>query len=130
MEPTDLNNEVQIWLFSMVGEMIDVVILQKSKAKRAEQVLWKGQGKVLRCVQEGVVLNLNAMGASWWSKLWGTWSVTRVVSRWVQKPISVPYGDLSIDMNHVTGTKQLVIDAKTWKRSPEELKGMRMKEIS
>ena len=121
MGSTDLNNEVKAWLFSMMGKMIDVVILQKSETEESEQVLWRGQGKVLRCVQEGVVLDLNAGAASWWSRLFGTWSVTHVVSRWIQKPISVPYGDLTIGLDPVTGTKQLVIDAATWKRSPEDL---------
>jgi len=51
----------------MTGKMIDVMILQKSVADRLEQVVWKGKGNVLRCVQEGVVLDLNAGGASWWT---------------------------------------------------------------
>jgi len=102
----------------MTGKRIDVVIFQKSIADRLEQVVWKGKGKVLRCVQEGVVLDLNAGGASWWSRFWGP---LRVVPRWIQKPLSIPYCDLSIDLDLAKGTKQLVIDADTWKRSPEEL---------
>jgi len=44
-----------------------------------------------------------------------------VVPRWIQKPLSVPYGDLRIDLDPISGRKWLVIDAATWKRSPEEL---------
>ncbi len=68
MESTDSNNEVKAWLISMMGKMIDVMILQKPGDRISEQVVWKGRGKVLRCVQEGVVLDLNAGGASWWSR--------------------------------------------------------------
>ncbi len=121
MDSTDSNNEVKAWLISMTGKMIDIVILQKPCDGRSQQVVWKGQGKVLRCVQEGVVLDLNTGGASWWSRLWGNLSVKHVVPRWVQKPFSVPYRDLSIDLDPITGTRWLVIDADTWKRSPEEL---------
>ncbi len=113
-------DEVKTWLLSMVGNMISVVILQKAEAGQSEQVLWKGQGKVVRCVQEGAVLDLNA-GTSWWSKFFRPWNVTHVAPRWIQKPLSVPYGDLSIDRDLKTGRKQLVVDAATWKRSPEEL---------
>ena len=118
MESTDLNNEVKAWLISMMGKMIDVAINQKPCDGRSEQVVWKGQGKVLRCVQEGVVLDLNAGGASWWSRFFGP---LHVVPRWIQKPLSVPYRDLRIVPDPITGTKWLVIDAATWKRSPEEL---------
>ncbi len=118
MEPSDLNNEVKIWLLSMIGKMIDVVIIQKHLTKRSEEVVWKGQGKVLRCVQDGVVLDLKTGGTSWWSRFLGP---SHVAPRWIQKPLSVPYGDLTIRLEPVTGTKQLVIDADTWKRSPEEL---------
>ena len=58
----------------MIGKMIDVVINQKPCDGMSEQVVWKGQGKVLRCVQEGVVLDLNAGGASWWSRFLGTFA--------------------------------------------------------
>ena len=68
MESTDSNNEVKAWLISMMRKIIDVVILQKPYDGRSEEVVWKGTGKVLRCVQEGVVLDLNAGGASWWSR--------------------------------------------------------------
>ena len=115
------NLHVKTWLISMVAKMIAVVIIQKALAGIPQQVLWKGQGKVLRCVQEGVVLNLNAGGASWWSRIWGNVGVKNVVPRWIQKPVSVPYGDLAVDLNPTTGAKWLVIDAETWKRSPEEL---------
>ena len=121
MESIDLNNEVRTWLISMMGKMISVMILQKPCDGGPQQVVWKGQGKVLRCVQEGVVLDLNAGGSSWWSRLWGNLSMKHVVPRWIQKPLSVPYGDLTIDLDPVTETKWLVIDAATWKRSPEEL---------
>jgi len=121
MDSTDLNNEVKTWLISQIGKMIDVMINQKSCDGRSEQVIWKGQGKVLRCVQEGVVLDLNAGGASWWSRFWGNWGVKHVVPRWIQKPLSIPYHDLAIDLDTTTGAKWLVIDAATWKRSPEEL---------
>ena len=119
-ESSDSNHEVKVWLLSVVGSMIGVVILQKAEVGHSEQVLWKGQGKVVRCVQEGVVLDLNA-GTSWWSKFLRPWNVTHVAPRWIQKPLSVPYYDLSIDLNSTTGRKQLVIDAVTWKRSREEL---------
>ncbi len=117
------NLDVKTWLLSMVGKMIAVVIIQKALAGIPQQVLWKGQGKVLRCVQEGVVLDLNAGGASvyWWSRLWGNGGVRYVVPRWIQKPLSIPYGDLAVDGNPTTGAKWLVIDAASWKRSPEEL---------
>jgi len=121
MESISSNHEVKTWLLSMMGNMIDVVIIQKALAGIPQQVLWKGKGKVLRCVQEGVVLELNAGGASWWSRIWRNWDVQHVVPRWIQKPVSVPYGDLAIDLNPATGAKWLVIDAATWKRSPEEL---------
>ena len=81
-------------------------------------MVWKGTGKVLRCVQEGVVLDLNAGGASWWSRFLGP---LHVVPTWIQKPLSVPYRDLRIDRDPITGTKGLVIDAATWKWSPDEL---------
>ena len=118
MESTDSNNEVKAWLISMMGKIIDVVILQKPYDGRSEEVVWKGTGKVLRCVQEGVVLDLNAGGASWWSRFLRP---LHVVPRWIQKPLSVPYRDLRIDLDPITGTKWLVIDAATWKRSTEEL---------
>ena len=118
MEPTPSHDDVKTWLISMTGKMIDVMILQKSVADRLEQVVWKGKGKVLRCVQEGVVLDLNAGGASWWSRFWRPF---HVVPRWIQKPVSIPYCDVSIELDTSTGTKQLVIDADTWKRSTEEL---------
>ena len=121
MESTDSTNEVKAWLISMIGKMIDVMILQKLGNEMLEQVVWKGRGKVVRCVQEGVVLELNAGGASWWSRFWGSWGVKHVVSRWIQQPLSVPYRDLRIDLDPMTRTKWLVIDAATWKRSPEEL---------
>jgi hypothetical protein len=117
MKTTPSHDDVKTWLISMVGKMIDVMILQKSESERSEQVLWKGKGKVLRCVQEGVVLDLNA-GGSWWSRFLGPFHVT---PRWIQKPLSVPYRDLSIDLDPAMGTTQLVIDAATWKRSSEEL---------
>ena len=121
MESTDSTNEVKAWLISMIGKMIDVMILQKLGDEMLEQVVWKGRGKVVRCVQEGVVLELNAGGASWWSRFWGSWGVKHVVSRWIQQPLSVPYHDLRIDLDPMTRTKWLVIDGATWKRSPEEL---------
>lgn len=121
MESTSSNHEVKTWLLSMMGSMIDVVIIQKALAGIPQQVLWKGKGKVLRCVQEGVVLDLNAGGASWWSRIWGNVGEKNVVPRWIQKPVSVPYGDLAIDLNPTTGAKWLVLDAATWKRSSEEL---------
>ena len=86
MESSPSNNEVKTWLLSMMGKMIDVVIIQKSYAGMPQQVVWKGRGKVLRCVQEGVVLDLNAGGASWWSRFWGNWGVKHVVPRWRVKP--------------------------------------------
>ena len=119
-ESTNSIDDVKTWLLSMVGNMIGVVILQKAEAEKSEQVLWKGQGKVVRCVQEGAVLDLNA-GTSWWSKFLRPWNVTHVAPRWIQKPLSVPYHDLSIDLDPTTGRKQLVVDAATWKRSTEEL---------
>lgn len=122
MESTSSNYEVKTWLLSMVGQMIDVVIMQKALAEIPQEVLWKGKGKVLRCVQEGVVLDLNAGGASWWSRIWGNLGVQHVAPRWIQKPVSVPYGDLAIGLNPTTGAKWLVMDAATWKRSPEDLK--------
>ena len=121
MESTDSNLDVKTWLLSMVGEMIAVVVIQKSQSEIPQQVLWKGQGKVVRCVPEGVVLDLNAGGASWWSRIWGNVSVKNVAPRWIQKPVSVPYCDLAVDCNPTTGAKWLVIDAATWKRSREEL---------
>lgn len=119
MESTDSINEVKTWLISMMGKIIDVVILQKPDDGMSEQVVWKGQGKVLRCLQEGVVLDLNMGGASWWRRLWG---LVHVVPQWIKKPLSVPYVDLAIDFDPITGAKRLVIDGATWKRSPEELK--------
>ncbi len=119
-ESTNSLDEVKAWLLSVVGNMIAVVVLQKAEAGESEQVLWKGQGKVVRCVLEGVVLDLNA-GTSWWSKFLRPWPVTHVAPRWIQKPLSVPYHDLSIDRDPTTGKKQLVVDAATWKRSPQEL---------
>ena len=116
----DSNHEVKAWLLSMTGKMIRVLILQKSEAGKSEQMLWKGQGKVVRCVNEGVVLDLNA-GTSWWSKILRPWNVTHVAPRWIPEPLSVPYHDLSINQDPTTGRKQLVIDAATWKRSPEDL---------
>jgi len=126
MDSTDLNNEVKTWLISQIGKMIDVMINQKSCDGRSEQVVWKGRGKVLRCVQEGVVLDLNAGGASWWGRFLGP---LHVVPRWIQKPLSVPYRDLRIDLDPITRTKQLVIDAATWRRSPEELTEGRRRSI-
>jgi len=126
MESTDSNNEVKVWLISMMGKIIDVVILQKPNDGRSEEVVWKGTGKVLRCVQEGVVLDLNAGGASWWSRFLGP---LHVVPRWIKKPLSVPYRDLRIDLDPITGTKWLVIDAATWKRSLEELAEGRTPEV-
>ena len=121
MESSPSNNEVKTWLISMMGKMIDVAIIQKSYAGMTQQFIWKGQGKVLKCVQEGVVLDLNAGGASWGSRFWGNWGVKHVVPRWIQKPLSIPYHDLAIDLDPITGTKWLVIDVATWKRSPGEL---------
>lgn len=128
MDSTDSNNEVKTWLISMMGKMIDVVINQKPGDDMSEQVVWKGRGKVLRCVQEGVVLDLKAGGASWWSRFFGP---RYVVPRWIRKPLSVPYRDLRIDLDPITRTKWLVIDAATWKRSAEELaEGRTTKEFS
>jgi len=121
MESTFSSHEVKTWLLSMVGQIIDVVIMQKALAEIPQEVLWKGKGKVIRCMQEGVVLDLNAVGTSWWSRLWGHVGVQHVVERWIKKPISIPYDDVAIDLNPTTGAKWLVIDAATWKRSPEEL---------
>ena len=121
MKSTHLTNEVKAWLISMIWKMIDVMILQNLGNGMLEQVVWKGRRKVVRCVQEGVVLELNAGGASWWSRFWGSWGVKHVVSRWIQQLLSVPYRDLRIDLDPMTRTKWLVIDAATWKRSPEEL---------
>jgi hypothetical protein len=122
MESSSSHHEVKTWLLSMVGKKIDVVIIQKALAGIPQRVLWTGQGRVLRCVQEGVVLDLNAGGASWWSRIWGNLGVQHVAPRWIQKPVSVPYGDLAIGLNPTTGAKWLVMDAATWKRSPEDLK--------
>ena len=121
MESTESENNLKTWLYSMTGKMIQVMILQKPVADRPEHVIWKGQGKVVRCVQEGVVLDLNAGGASWWSRLWGNASVKHIVPRWIQKPFSVPYCDLAMAQNTETGEKWFVVDAETWKRSPEDL---------
>ena len=55
-------------------------------------------------------------------RIWGNAGVQHVVQRWIQKPVSVPYGDLAIGLNPTTGAKWLVIDAATWKRSVEELR--------
>lgn len=118
MESIDSNEEVKTWLVSMVKKIIDVVILQKSDDEMSEQVVWKGKGKVLRCVQEGVVLDLNVEGTSWWSRFFRPW---HVAPRWTQKPLSVPYGDLRIDVDSETRKKWLVVDAATWKRTSEEL---------
>jgi len=118
MESTDSNKEVKTWLISKIGKMIDVIINQKPSDGMSKQVVWKGQGKVLRCVSEGVVLDLNTGGASWWSRFLGP---LHVVPRWIQRPLSVPYRDLRIDLDPITGAKWLVIDAATWKRSPKEL---------
>ena len=118
MESKYSSDEVKTWLISMMRKMIDVVINQKSCEGRSEQVVWKGRGKVLMCVPEGVVLDLNAGGASWWSRFLGP---LHVVPRWIQKPLSVPYHDLRIDLDPITRTKWLVIDAATWKRSTKEL---------
>ena len=111
MESTDSNNEVKTWLMSNVGKMIDVVINQKLPEENSDQIVWKGRGKVLRCVRDGVVLELKAGGASWWSRIFGSWGVKYVVSRWTQRPFSVPYRDLKIDLDPITRTKRLVIDA-------------------
>ncbi len=118
MDSTDSNNEVKTWLISQIGKMIDVKINQTSCDGRSAQVVWKGRGKVLRCVQEGVVLDLNVGGATWWGRFLGH---LHVVPRWIQKPLSVPYPDLRIDLDPITRTKWLVIDAATWKRSTKEL---------
>jgi hypothetical protein len=124
MESTDSNNEVKTWLLARKGSMIDVMIVQKILGESPQQVVWKGQGKVVRCVREGVVLDLNAGGAFWWNRLWRKVGVKHVVPRWIQKPISIPYCDLAVDQDPTTGVEWLVIDAATWKwkRSPEELK--------
>ncbi len=121
MASTFSNQEVKAWLLTMVGRVIDVVIIQKALAETPQQILWKGQGKVVRCARVGVVLELHAGGGSWWSRLWGHRGVHHVVERWSNKPISVPYVDLAIDLHPTAGAKRLVIDAATWKRSPEEL---------
>ena len=86
MDSTDQNHEVKTGLISMTGMMIHVVILQQSVADRPEQILWKG--KVLRCVHEGVVLDLHAEGAPGWRRFLG---LLHVVCHWIQKPISIPY---------------------------------------
>ena len=114
-------DEVKTWLLSIVGKIIDMMILQKAEAGESEHVLWKGSGRVLRCVQDGAVLDLNGGGASWWSKFFRPWPVTHVAPRWIQKPLSVPYCDLSIGLDSTTGRKRLVINAATWSRSPGEL---------
>ena len=118
MESTRSNNEVKAWLMSKMGKIIDVVIIQKSTAEIPEQIVWKGKGKVLRCVQGGVVLDLHAGGASWWSRFFGP---LHVAPRWIQKPVSIPYCDVTVDAHPSTGETWLVIDADTWKRSTEEL---------
>ena len=117
MESTSSHHDVKIWLHSMVEKLIAVVIIQKSRAEVPLQVIWRGKGKVVRCVQDGVVLDLKVGGASWWNKFWG---LVHVVSRWIPKPLSVPYVDLAIDLDPITGVKTLVVDAATWKRSSEE----------
>ena len=121
MDSTTSYHEVKTWLLSMMGKKIDVRIIQKTQETIPPLVIWKGPGKVLRCVREGVVLDLSAGTASWWGKIFGNWGVKHVVTRWTQKPVSVPYCDLSIDRDPKTGVQWLVIDAATWTRSPEEL---------
>jgi len=114
-------NDVKSWLLEMVGKVIEVKIIQKAAGEMPQQVVWQGPATVVRCVDAGVVVDLNAGGATWWSRLFGNVGVRNVVPRWLQKPVSIPYCDLSIDINLKTGAKCLVIDAATWKRSPEEL---------
>ena len=81
MEAMSEKNDVKTWLLSRLGKMVDVVIIKKPSEEKPSETIWKGKGKVLRCVQQGVVLDLNASGASWWSRLWGNISVKNVVPR-------------------------------------------------
>ena len=82
-------NDVKSWLLEMVGKVIEVKIVQKAAGQMPKQVVWKGPAKVVRCVDAGVVVDLNAGGASWWSRLFGNVGVRNVVPRWLQKPVSI-----------------------------------------
>ncbi len=113
--------DVKSWLLARVKQIIDVCIIQKTRDEEPERVIWKGQGTVIRCVREGVVLALRRDGETWWSRLWRDVFVRHVVPRSSQQSLSVPYEDLSVNRDSTTGAECLVIDAATWQRSPQEL---------
>ncbi len=45
MESTDSNNEVKAWLISMMGKMIDVMILLKPGDRISEQVCGEDEAR-------------------------------------------------------------------------------------
>ncbi len=121
MEPSVSSLDVKTWLLERVGKLIDANITRQSTDARPSQIIWKGCAKVVRCVDVGVVLALKAGGGSWWNRIFGNVTVKNVAPRWLQKPVSIPYDDLSIAIDPTTGGRCLIIDAATFQRSPEDL---------
>lgn len=116
---------VKAWLMSMVGKTIAARVVQKASRTQSEHILWRGKAKVLRCVEQGVVLELGRGLSTNWAG--GVFHFVRniflkhVVSPWQGGRISIPYKDLQVEQDPHTGEEWLIIDSATWSRAPEEL---------
>ena len=118
---------VKAWLTARVGKTIAAMVVHKEVPNQAEHIEWRGKAKVLRCVEQGVVLELH--GGPSTTSFGGVFHFFRniflkhVVSPWPRGRISIPYEDLQVVWDPHTGEQWLSIDAATWKRAPEELRG-------
>lgn len=126
MSETQGNIElVKDWLLARINKVIRIAIVQRTDEDPKGMAIWEGQGKVLRCTKPGVVLELmGGNSRSWLTRILHVFrlpGMKHVVKPWEQRRLSVPYVDLSLDVHPGTGETWLLIDAETWKRSPEEL---------
>ncbi len=127
MSDSRANEEsVRDWLLTRVNQVIPIAIVQREDENPKGRTVWKGQGKVLKCTVPGVVLELlGGNSRSWLSRILPVFrlpGISHVVKPWERRRLSVPYIDLSLDVNPQTGKTWLLIDSETWRRSPEELR--------
>ena len=121
----DDSGRVKAWLMARVGKTIAARVVQKASRIQSEQVLWRGKAKVLRCVEQGVVLELGSgLSTTWGGSVFHfvrNIFIRHVVSPWQGGRLSIPYKDLQVEQDSHTGEKCLIIDAATWNRAPTEL---------
>jgi len=119
------SGQVKAWLIAMIGKTIAVSVVQKASNREEKQVLWMGKAKVLRCVEQGVVLELRTgQSTTWFGRVFYFFrniALKHVVSPWERGRVSIPYQDMEVEQDPHTGEKRLIIDSVTWNRSPEEL---------